>query len=62
MGISFIVLASEEPMIRKDLIIKACNFSGILFPIFMNGMKLNNDYLQLLDENRNIVTIIYLMG
>ena len=33
-GISFIVLAGGEPMIRDDVIVKASKFSEILFPIF----------------------------
>ena len=36
-GISFIVLAGGEPMIRLDVIEKASRFDEILFPIFTNG-------------------------
>ena len=57
LGISFIVLAGGEPMIREDVIIKASQFKEILFPIFTNGTLLNNDYLRLFDENRNLVPI-----
>ena len=62
MGISFIVLAGGEPMLRKDVILKACNYPEILFPIFTNGTMLNEDYLKLLDDNRNLVPILSIEG
>lgn len=61
-GISFIVLAGGEPMIREDVIVKASKYPEILFPIFTNGTMLNNDYLELLDENRNLVPIFSIEG
>ena len=61
-GISFIVLAGGEPMMRDDVIIKASNFPEILFPIFTNGTLLNDDYLRLFDENRNLVPVLSIEG
>lgn len=61
-GISFIVLAGGEPMIRKDVIIKACGYPEILFPIFTNGTLLDDDYMKLLDDNRNLVPILSIEG
>ena len=62
LGISFIVLAGGEPMIREDVIVKASQFDEILFPIFTNGTMLNEDYLKLFDENRNLVPIFSIEG
>ena len=62
LGISFIVLAGGEPMIREDIINKAINYPEILFPIFTNGTMLNDDYLNLLDNNRNLVPILSIEG
>ncbi|MBR4447990.1 radical SAM protein [Methanobrevibacter sp.] len=62
MGISFIVLAGGEPMIRDDVIAKATEFPEILFPIFTNGTMMNEDYLKLFDANRNIVPIFSIEG
>lgn len=61
-GISFIVLAGGEPMLREDVIIKASNIPEILFPIFTNGTMMNEDYLKLFDENRNLVPIFSIEG
>lgn len=62
MGISFIVLAGGEPLLREDVIIKATDFPEILFPIFTNGTMLNNEYLKLFNNNRNIVPILSIEG
>ena len=62
LGISFIVLAGGEPMLRKDVILKASQYPEILFPIFTNGTMLDEEYYQLLDENRNLVPILSIEG
>ena len=62
MGISFIVLAGGEPLLREDVITKATNFPEILFPIFTNGTMLNDDYLKLFNDNRNLVPILSIEG
>lgn len=61
-GISFIVLAGGEPMLREDVIMKASQFPEILFPIFTNGTILNDDYMDLFDKNRNLVPIFSIEG
>ncbi len=61
-GISFIVLAGGEPMIRQDVIKKATEFPEILFPIFTNGTMLDDDCMKLFDDNRNLVPIISIEG
>ena len=56
LGISFIVLAGGEPLLRKDVITKATEF-----PV-TNGTMLNKDYLKLLDNDRNLVPILSIEG
>ncbi len=62
LGISFILLAGGEPMMRYDVIKKAAMHKDILFPVFTNGTLLTNSYLELLDNNRNIIPIISIEG
>lgn len=62
MGISFIVLAGEEPMLREDVILKASKYPEILFPIFTNGTMLNKSYLKLFDAHRNLVPVMSIEG
>ena len=61
-GISFIVLAGGEPMLREDVILKASNYPEILFPIFTNGTMMNDDYFKLFDDNRNLIPVLSIEG
>ncbi|MCR5625203.1 MAG: radical SAM protein [Lachnospiraceae bacterium] len=62
LGISFILLAGGEPMLRHDVIDAAAKKSNILFPIFTNGTYINQRYLDLFDKNRNLIPIISIEG
>ena len=61
-GVSFIVLAGGEPMMRQDVITKAGKYPEILFPIFTNGTLMNDYYLKLFDDNRNLVPVLSIEG
>ena len=61
-GISFIVLAGGEPLLRQDIITKASEYPEILFPIFTNGTLLDKNYLKLFDKNRNLVPVLSIEG
>ena len=62
LGISFILLAGGEPMLRRDVIEAAGNVKNILFPIFTNGVLLDEKYLELLEKRRNLLPIISIEG
>ena len=62
LGISFILLAGGEPMLRRDVIEAAGQMINILFPIFTNGIFVDNKYLKLFDEKRNLVPIMSIEG
>ena len=47
MGISFILLAGGEPMLRRDIIEEAGKKQNILFPIFTNGTFMDDKYFDL---------------
>lgn len=62
LGISFILLAGGEPMIRRDIIEAAGKKSNILFPIFTNGTYMDERYFDLLDSSRNLIPIMSIEG
>lgn len=62
LGISFILLAGGEPMIRKDVIRAAGDVPEILFPIFTNGTMIDDAYIQLFDKCRNLIPIFSIEG
>lgn len=62
LGISFILLAGGEPMLRRDIIEAAAKKSNILFPIFTNGTYMDEKYFELFDKNRNLLPVMSIEG
>jgi MoaA/NifB/PqqE/SkfB family radical SAM enzyme len=62
LGISFILLAGGEPLLRRGVIEAAAEFRDVVFPVFTNGTLFNEDYIQLFDKNRNLVPLLSLEG
>ena len=62
LGISFILLAGGEPMLRRDIIEAAGKKPGILFPIFTNGTFMDERYFDLFDRCRNLIPIMSIEG
>ena len=52
LGISFILLAGGEPMLRYDVLQQAAEHPDILFPIFTNGTYMDDAFFALLDRSR----------
>ena len=62
LGISFILLAGGEPMLRRDIIEAAGKRPNILFPIFTNGTFMDERYFELFDKRRNLIPIMSIEG
>ncbi|MBO6041155.1 MAG: radical SAM protein, partial [Oscillospiraceae bacterium] len=62
LGISFVLLAGGEPMLRSDVIEAAGKKQNILFPILTNGTFLNECYFALFDRCRNLIPIMSIEG
>ncbi len=62
LGISFILLAGGEPMIRRGVIEKAGDKKNIMFPIFTNGTYMDEKYFDLFDRKRNLIPIMSIEG
>ena len=62
LGISFILLAGGEPLIRSGVIKEAGKHPNILFPIFTNGVFMGDSYMDLFDKHRNLVPIMSIEG
>jgi MoaA/NifB/PqqE/SkfB family radical SAM enzyme len=62
LGISFILLAGGEPMLRRDVIEAAGQRQSILFPIFTNGTFMDEEYYALFDRRRNLVPVLSIEG
>lgn len=62
MGISIVLLAGGEPLTRKDVITVASGFRSMVFPIFTNGTMIDDEYISLFDEHRNLIPVISIEG
>ena len=62
LGVSFILLAGGEPMIRRDIIEAAGKHPNILFPIFTNGTFMDERYFELFDKCRNLIPVMSIEG
>ncbi len=62
LGVSTILLAGGEPLTKKGLIALTCRFPRIIFPVFTNGLLIN-DFLALEFKKRhNVFPIISIEG
>ena len=62
LGISFILLAGGEPMLRRDILEAAGKKPNILFPIFTNGTFMDERYFELFDRCRNLIPVMSIEG
>ncbi|MCR5033468.1 MAG: radical SAM protein [Lachnospiraceae bacterium] len=62
LGVSFILLAGGEPMLRRDVIEAAGKKQNILFPVFTNGTYMDEKYFDLFDHCRNLIPIMSIEG
>ena len=62
LGVSFILLAGGEPLLRKGVIEAAGKKQNILFPIFTNGTYMAEKYFEMFDKNRNLIPIMSIEG
>ncbi len=62
LGVSFILLAGGEPLLRYDVIEAAGKHPNLLFPIFTNGTFLGQQYFRLFDRCRNLIPVISIEG
>lgn len=62
LGVSFILLAGGEPLLRKGVVEAAGKKPSILFPIFTNGTYMTEKYFDEFDRCRNLIPIMSIEG
>ena len=62
LGVSFVLLAGGEPLLRRDIIEKAGEMQNILFPILTNGTFMDEKYFDLFDRCRNLLPVMSIEG
>jgi MoaA/NifB/PqqE/SkfB family radical SAM enzyme len=62
LGVSMILLAGGEPLLRRDVIEEAAEYPGIIFPVFTNGTMIDDELIRIFDRQRNLVPVISIEG
>ena len=62
LGVTFILLAGGEPLMRRDIIEAAASFPQIIFPLFTNGTMIDEKYLRLFSTHRNLIPVFSIEG
>jgi MoaA/NifB/PqqE/SkfB family radical SAM enzyme len=62
LGVSSVLIAGGEPLIRKDLFDITARFPNITFPLFTNGTLLDETIARRLQEQRNVVPVVSIEG
>ncbi len=62
LGISFIVLAGGEPLMRPNILDLSREAPEIMFMMFTNGLLINDEVLKRIADSRNIVPLLSLEG
>ncbi len=62
LGISLVLLAGGEPLMRWELIKIAAEFPKIIFPIFTNALLIDEEKCQFFKSHQNLLPVISLEG
>lgn len=62
LGVSFILLAGGEPMLRADVLEAAARREDLIFPVFTNGTISGEKTMRLFTVHRNLLPILSLEG
>ncbi len=62
LGISFVMIAGGEPLVRPEILDITESFPEITFLVFTNGLLINEEIVKRLKKQRNFVPVISLEG
>jgi MoaA/NifB/PqqE/SkfB family radical SAM enzyme len=62
LGISFVVLAGGEPLVRRDILKITQDFPDIIFLMFTNGLLITDELVTQLKTQKNLVPLVSLEG
>ena len=63
LGVSIVLLAGGEPLVRKQEIFQITKkFPQIIFPMFTNGILIDNETIENLSIQRNLIPVVSIEG
>jgi MoaA/NifB/PqqE/SkfB family radical SAM enzyme len=61
-GVSVMLISGGEPLSRRGVIEEAAKRGEMLFPILTNGTMIDDEYLRLFNERRNLIPVLSIEG
>jgi len=62
LGIGVVLLAGGEPLIEKDILTITKDFPEIIFPLFTNGLLIDEEIIRSLKTQKNVIPVVSLEG
>ena len=62
LGTSIILIAGGEPLVRKEIIHITGNYPDIIFPVFTNGLLIDEEIISVLEKQKNFIPILSIEG
>jgi MoaA/NifB/PqqE/SkfB family radical SAM enzyme len=62
LGFSIVLLAGGEPLVRRELFEITAKFPDIIFPLFTNGLLIDETVLKKLNAQKNVLPILSIEG
>lgn len=62
LGLSIILLAGGEPLVRREILRVTQKFARIIFPLFTNGLLIDRELIKEFKKQRNLVPVISIEG
>lgn len=62
LGVSFILLAGGEPLLKREVIRSCADFPEIIFPVFTNGLLIDESWTDFFSLSRNVIPVLSLEG
>jgi len=62
LGVSIVLLAGGEPLTRPELLDITAEYPEILFPMFTNGLLIDDDVIERLARQRHVVPVLSVEG
>ena len=62
LGTSIILIAGGEPLVRKEIINIIASYPDIIFPVFTNGLLIDEEMISVLEKQKNFIPILSIEG
>lgn len=62
LGTSIIMIAGGEPLVRKEIINITASYPDIIFPVFTNGLLIDEEMIPVLEKQKNFIPILSIEG